>query len=412
MGTMKILVASLLALAWPAFAAGAADLVLSGCKVYPSPTARPLEGATIVVDRGKIESVRVGGTMQGKHEIDCKGRVVVAGFWNSHVHILTQDLMDGAHLPAARLSARLTEMFSRWGFTTVFDIASVLDNTLAIRRRVDSGEAEGPRILTVGDPFYPEGGTPIYVKDFLLRNHVASAEARSPGDATERAKRQLAKGADGVKIFAASFAAGGRIVAMPLDVAKAAVTAAHEAGKPAFAHPSNREGIDIALASGVDVLAHTAPLSGPWPPALIERMKAGHMALTPTLTLFEVEAKKFGESPEEAKAEMDTAIGQLRDFSKAGGRTLFGTDAGYTDVFDTTQEYRLMSRAGLDYRKLLASLTTNPAAQFRDTGRGEVAPGKIADLVVLEGDPSRDPAAFARVAFTIRAGKVVYSRAR
>jgi len=70
---------------------------------------------------------------------------------------------------------------------------------------------------------------------------------------------------------------------MPLDIAKALVAEGHRAGKPVFAHPSNMEGIEIAVESRVDVLVHTAPSSGPWPPALIKRMKTNRMALIPTL---------------------------------------------------------------------------------------------------------------------------------
>lgn len=95
-----------------------------------------------------------------------------------------------------------------------------------------------------------------------LSNHVPSAEVSSVSQAVERVRKQLQNGADGVKIFAASFAGGGTIIPMPLDIAKSIVAEAHRAGKPAFAHPSNMEGIEIAVQSGVDVLAHTAPLAG------------------------------------------------------------------------------------------------------------------------------------------------------
>jgi imidazolonepropionase-like amidohydrolase len=108
---------------------------------------------------------------------------------------------------------------------------------------------------------------------------------------------------------------------------------------------------------------------------------------------------------------MDEAIAQVRAFSSAGGEVLFGTDVGYTDAYDTEEEYRLMSRAGMGFREILASLTTNPARRFGDSGRrGRVVAGEEADLVVLDADPASDVAAFSRVRFTIRAGKVIYSR--
>jgi len=79
--------------------------------------------------------------------------VVAAGLWNSHVHILLPSLLHAEKLSSQQLTSQLEGMLTLWGFTTVFDIASVLDNTTLIRRRIESGEAKGPRILTVGDRF-------------------------------------------------------------------------------------------------------------------------------------------------------------------------------------------------------------------------------------------------------------------
>jgi len=65
----------------------------------------------------------------GATVIDCKDLVVTAGFWNSHIHILAPGLLHAEKLSAAEVTSQLQEMFTRWGFTTVFDIASVLQNT-------------------------------------------------------------------------------------------------------------------------------------------------------------------------------------------------------------------------------------------------------------------------------------------
>jgi imidazolonepropionase-like amidohydrolase len=389
----------------------AGDLALVGGRIYQSPTQPPIEDGIILVRDGHIYAVGRSAQIKlpsGATIIDCRGLVVTAGFWNSHVHILTQGLMKAENLPADQISSQLEQMFNRWGFTTVFDVASVLDNTNIIRRRIANGEVRGPRILTVGDPFFPKDGTPVYVKAFLESNHVPSAEVSSPAQAVERVRRQIANQADGVKIFTASFAGGGRILPMQIDIAKAIVTEAHRAGKPVFAHPSNMEGIEIAVQSGVDVLAHTAPLSGQWSQSLINRMRGNRMALVPTLTLFEVEGKKFGESPEDIRMELNTALGQLQSYSKAGGQILFGTDVGYTDYFDTAEEFRLMARAGLSFSQILASLTTDPAKRFGSPRDGRIARGMQADLVVLDADPALDVTSFSKVHYTIRGGKLIY----
>jgi imidazolonepropionase-like amidohydrolase len=394
----------------------AGDLALVGAKIYLSPTQPPIESGTIVTHDGLVSAVGTSAEIKppaGASILDCHRLVITAGFWNSHVHILTQGLMGADKLPADKISAQLEEMLTRWGFTTVFDVASVLDNTLAIRRRITGGEVKGPRILTVGDPFYPKGGTPVYVKGFLESNHVPSCEVDTTEQAVARVRKQIAAGADGAKIFAASFAAGGKIVPMPQEIATAIVTEAHRGGKPAFAHPSNMEGIEIAIRSGVDVLAHTAPLSGPWPPELIKRMKANRIALVPTLTLFEVDGKKFGESAEDIAAELKVACGQLKSYADSGGQVLFGTDVGYTDFFDTAEEYKLMKGAGLSFQQILASLTTSPADRFGYSGRsGRIAPDMAADLVVLDGDPANEITALAKVHYVILNGKMIYTTQR
>ena len=101
----------------------------------------------------------------GSRVIDCRGLVVVAGFHNSHVHFTEPQWNDAATQPAPALTARLQAMLTSHGFTTVVDTGSLLQNTVALRRRIDAGEVAGPRILTAGLPLYPPDGIPFYLKD-------------------------------------------------------------------------------------------------------------------------------------------------------------------------------------------------------------------------------------------------------
>jgi imidazolonepropionase-like amidohydrolase len=406
-----LLVALLLGLNTSGFAS---DLALVGAKIYRSPTEAPIEDGTILVHDGRILAVGPSTKIkvpQGASVVDCKGLVVTAGFWNSHVHILTPALLHAEKLSPEQITSQLEEMLTRWGFTTVFDIASVLENTNIIRRRIESGEVRGPRILTVGEPFWAKGGTPIYVKGFLEANHINIPEVESRAQAVERVRQQIRDGADGIKIFAGSVERDS-ILIMPLDLAKAIVAEAHREGKPVFAHPSNQEGIEVALQSGVDILAHTTPSGGPWSSALAERLKAAHIALIPTLTLWHVESKS--EPREEFEKGMNTVVlPQLRAYSEAGGQILFGTDVGYIEQVDTSEEFMWMSRAGMSFQQILASLTTNPAERFGYASHsGRIAKGMDGDLVVLAGDPARDVTAFSRVRYTIRNGKVILDAAR
>jgi imidazolonepropionase-like amidohydrolase len=299
-------------------------------------------------------------------------------------------------------------MLTRWGFTTVFDIASILANTNAIRTRIASGEILGPRILTTGEPFFPEHGVPSYVSKYLDENRIVLPDDLTSAAAVERVEREIRAGADGIKIFAGSIE-GDSVLLMPLDRARAIVQEAHRLHRLVFVHPSNIAGIDIAVNSGADVLAHVTSDDEVWPPALVGRMRAAHISLIPTLTLFDVEARKGGAPLDVEQKIVDRAVARLRAYSAAGGDILFGTDVGYIYQFDTSEEYQLMQRAGMSFPQILASLTSNPARRFGFAGRsGRIAVNMDADLTVLRGDPGTDISAFSRVSYTIRAGKVIF----
>lgn len=391
-------------------AAGGGDLTIINARIYTSPDVTPIEHGTLVVRDGRIVAVETGAqaaSVPGATLIDARDAVVTAGFWNCHVHIQSPTLLHASERSAQQLTDELQAMFTHWGFTTVFDVASLLVNTEVIRQRIATGEVTGPRILTVGGPFYPLHGTPVYVRKFLADNQIPSAEVATAAEARARARRQLAQGADGVKVFTGAIVGGDiGVLPMPLAIATTVVAEADRVGKPAFAHPSNAQGVEIAIASGVGVLAHTAPMMGPWSAQLVARLHAHHMALVPTLMLFEIEEQKSGASTADIERLDQITTQQLKAFAEAGGLVLFGTDIGYIDAYDTTEELRLMSRA-LGWRQILASLTINPAQRFLQRG-GVITPGAPADLTIIDGDPATDITALARVRYTIRDGRVLY----
>jgi imidazolonepropionase-like amidohydrolase len=410
---MRIRVALLLSLAFVATSiAHTSDLALTGAKIYLSPTDPPIENALILIHDSHVLSVGRSSIIKvprAAKVIDCKGLVVTAGFWNSHVHIFTPAFLHVRDSSAQELDQQLETMFNRWGFTTVFDVASVLDNTLALRRRIESGDLLGPRIFTVGEPIWTI--EPVYVREFLKQNHVDIANTKTPEQAIALVRDHAAKGANGIKLFTGSYQGQGKVAILPLVIAKAAVEEAHRHHLPVFAHPQNAAGVNVAIASGVDVLAHTVPQSPPWTSDLVARLKNANMALIPTLTLFDFEARKGNESDEERQGWIARMVDELRAYSQAGGDTLFGTDIGYINHYDTTLEFTLMAQAGMNYREILASLTTNPAQKFGDSDRtGRIAKGMKADLVVLSADPATDVTAFSKVRFTIRNGNVIYQQ--
>ena len=388
------------------------DLALVGGEVYTSPTAAPIDDAAVLVHDGKILAIgkrREIAIPDSDQIVDCTGKAITAGFWNSHVHFTEDAWNNAATAPADKLEQHMQEMLTRWGFTTVFDIGSFPGDTLALRKRVDNGEVPGPKIYTTAGAIYPENGIPLYIPP-AIASQIKPFEAATAVDAARLAKQSLAMGGDGIKLFTGAIMGHGKVTPMPSDVAHAAVEVAHTAGKPVFAHPSNYVGTDNALAAGVDILAHTIPEEkAGWMPQELQRMKAQHTALIPTLTLWEVELEKQHASAEDERQFVQSGVSELKTYFDQGGTILFGTDVGYTQHYDTTEEYVLMAKSGMTWRDLLASLTTNPATFFK-AGAGQLAKGAAADLVVLSGDPASDVRNFAKVEYTIRAGKVIYKK--
>jgi imidazolonepropionase-like amidohydrolase len=377
-------------------------LACVGGTVYPSPTAAPIANAAVLVDEGKITEVAEASRVKipaSAESLDCKGKVVVAGFWNSHVHFETG--WHGAETASAsELETHMQQMLTSWGVTTAWDLGSRPSNTLALRRRVESGEVPGPKILMAGDIF-PKNGHPVY-----LPAEMELPEAATPEEATEMAHGYLAMGLDGIKLFTGSFMGDKPVVNMDTAIVKAAVEIAHNLQKPVFAHPQNRVGMDNALAGGVDILAHTIPDAGRFNDDELERMKKQHTALIPTLTLWTTVVS----DPVITDHLLQAGVAELKQYYSQGGTILFGTDVGFTSKYDTTSEYEYMGRA-MDWQGILASLTTNPSEYFKDPSKGRVEKGMDADLVALDGDPTTDVRNLAKVAYTIRAGKVIYSAA-
>ncbi|MBV8631955.1 MAG: amidohydrolase family protein [Silvibacterium sp.] len=380
-------------------------LVCAGAKVYPSPTAPPIDNAVLIVGEGRIVTVAPRNAAKyydlpgSALKLDCVGKVVVAGFWNSHVHF-TSGWDGAATAPAAKLQTQMQEMLTRWGFTTVWDLGSTPEDTMALRRRVDAGEIQGPKILMAGDIF-PKGGHPVY-----LPAEMKLPQAATPQEAGQMAKGYMAMGLDGIKLFTGAYMGDKPVINMDTAIVKAAVDVAHAQGKPVFAHPQNRVGMENALNGGVDILAHTIPEWGfAFTTADLAQMKRQHTALIPTLTLWTTVVPDTQIQDQLVQA----GVSELKAYFSEGGTVLFGTDVGFITKYDTSQEFEFMGRA-MGWGDVLASLTTNPSAYFKAPTKGRVEKGMDADLVILDADPATDVRNLAKVAYTIRGGKVIYQK--
>jgi imidazolonepropionase-like amidohydrolase len=408
------LAACILGAAFMADSTAAESVLISADKIYPAPDARPLLNGAVLLRNDRIASVaderaRIA-VPEGTSTSECRG-VVVAGFQNSHVHFMGPGFADAATKPAAELEQAVESMLTRYGVTTAFDTGSDQPNTIAIRTRIEKGDLRGPRILTVGWPLYPPDGIPFYISD--LPKHILD-QLHQPKDASEAradVRANLDGGADGAKIFMVTSPRQDVYRSLAPEVARAVVEATHARGKLVLAHPTNIAGIRTALQAGVDIVVHTTlGEAAPWDAALARQMVAGKMSVIPTFKLWHYELAKGGAPAHVSDRLVAATLEELRTFRVAGGQILFGTDVGYMSEFDPTDEYVLMSKAGLNAMDILASLTTAPAERWNESAqRGRVAPGMAADLVVLAADPADDVRNFAKVRCVFRAGKLIYA---
>jgi imidazolonepropionase-like amidohydrolase len=404
-----LLVAGLLCTSGSPIQDTASPLVLVGGKIYPAPGSKPIDPGVIVVRDGRIQAIGPRGRVgvpAGARILDCTGKVIVAGFWNSHVHFTEPHWAGADTVPAAALTSHLREMLVQYGFVRVLDTGSLLENTLALRRRIETGEVAGPRILTTGSGFVPAHASPFYILPDRL------PELSSARGAHAQVAARLRDGADAIKLFTGSSASPERIVPMPVPIVRAATDEAHRQGRLVLAHPGNDEGVESALRGGVDVLAHTAPEGGAWTGERIRQMKEGHVGLIPTLQLWAFELKRKGASPAATERFEEVALSQLGSYSQAGGEILFGTDVGYMTEYNPSDEYRYMERAGMSFPQILAALTTAPARRWGRSPRvqGRLESGQEADMVILDRDPARDVRALIEVSDVVQGGRLIFTR--
>ena len=366
----------------------AQDLAITGATVYSAPDAAARSGVTVLIRHGVIAGIgKHSQVPKGVETISCQGCVVLAGFWNAHVHFMEPKWNDAANQPAEKLTRQMIEMVTHSGFATVVDTGSDGENTVALRRRVESGEVLGPRILTAGIPLFPAHALPYYLAGLPAELKAKMAQPETAADAAKVVDTNRAAGYDIVKLFTGSIVGPDHIVPMQVAIAHAAVTEAHSHGQLVFSHTTNLEGTKVAIDAGVDVLAHTPEVTSGIDEAMLRRMIAQHMTIIPTLKLFS----------------LDDNIADIRRlayrFHQLGGRLVYGTDTGFLLDYDQSEEFRQLMQAGFGFRDVLAMLTTAPAELFHLSQReGKVLPGMRGDLTILSEDPaSGHPEAFTKV---------------
>lgn len=394
--------------------------ILIQCDHLFDGTANRIGGpARVLVEGGTITAVGPSvAAPAGAEVIDLEGMTLLPGLIDAHTHLsfLWTDttaapnyLNDylGSPIVVAFEAARNAEKTLLAGFTTIREMGCADGIDLALARAVARGLVKGPRIVTSGPLYPPQGGR----TDMRWPpDGTASGEA----DIVRKSRDYIGNGCDWIKIYATSgtFDDTTGTPSFTVDEIRAAVDVAHPRERWVAAHAMGLEGARRAVAAGVRSIEHGSRLDND----VVKEMAKRNIYLVPTLYHLDWYARHgaaLGYGPgyaERLAALRDIQYASLARARKAGVAIGCGSDAVYSMHGENAQELVWLVRAGLTPIEALRSATSVNAALLGLEGTiGRIAPGYAADLVAVTGDPSADIGRMGTVGFVMKGG-VVYRR--
>jgi imidazolonepropionase-like amidohydrolase len=399
--------------------AAADTYLLQPARVFDGVNPAPHEGWSVLVDGDKIAAAGPNLTAPaGAQVIDLPGTTLMPGMIEGHSHLFlhpyNETLWDDQvlHEPLALRTARAVvhaRVTLEAGFTTERDLgtegAGFAD--VGLKQAINQGIVPGPRMLVATKAIVARGaygpkgfepGVPI---------PQGAQEVSGVDEMTKAARDQIAGGADVVKMYA-DYHYGPHEPSRPtLTEAELAAGAAigHEAGRIVAVHATTAEGMRRAVLAGVDTIEHgyggTADV--------FKMMAAKHIALCPTIAASEAYARYFehwnGQEPAPESVQQNRRSFRLA--MQAGVPICMGGDVGVFTHGKNWLEMEAMQRAGMSPAQVLISATSRNAQIFHLTDRGQVKPGMLADLVAVDGDPTRDVSAVEHVRLVMKGGQIV-----
>jgi imidazolonepropionase-like amidohydrolase len=321
--------------------------------------------------------------------IDVQGGTILPGFINAHVH--------------AAYNAWILKAWAKGGVTTVRDLGAFRPYTRAkfLTRDTLKANPKCARLYAVGSFINAKGGYPIA----YWGGHAVTIT--SPEEARQAVNKLIDDGADAIKTAMESGYAFGQSgwPLLSIEEAAALVDTAHKRGKPVTAHVTSARDLDRALDAGVDEIAHM--VVDELPEHLISRMVEAGTRWVPTLELWQRVSRIYPISYG------SMAIKNLALFVEAGGEVVLGTDyAGAPQVdFDLgmpIHEIEWMQEAGMTPMQIIVAATRNGARSCNAEGElGTLEAGKIADVLVIDGDPLADVHALTKARLILREGKSI-----
>jgi len=373
---------------------------MSGCNPKPPPVQNifalvngrlingteeaPLENAVVLIQDGRFLEVGAQDEVaipEGVEMIDVQGATILPGFINAHVH----NAYDREKLAA----------WAQAGVTSVRDLStSQIPPDYALRDQVNR-DAQYARLVVAGNFITALNGYPIQIWG------GKAVEVQSVDQARQAVLDMLGGGADLIKIAVESGQEFSQVIpSLSADEIEAIVATAHQEGTLVSAHVLVSVDLQRAVDGGADDIAHMV-IDG-LPADLVREIVDRGIFWVPTLELW----KKVGYGRDQL------AIANLAKFVSAGGKVALGTDfEGYYKPFQLgmpVTELEMMQEAGMTPMQIIVAATQN-AAIVCNLGDelGTVEAGKIADLLVVRGDPLQDIHVLAEAAWVIHNGVVI-----
>ena len=422
--------ALLLPIAVPSTAA-AEWLVVHAGTLLAVPGESPTTKRTLVLKDGRIEAVRDGfldtsaaGAPEGTEILDLSEHWVLPGLMDMHTHITgelgpEQKLLEvtRSDVSHALHSLRYLRRTLDAGFTTIRNTGGNPEVVFGLREAIAGGIVTGPRIVAAGAGISATGGHGDFhgFREEILDLYTDSSICDGADDCRRAVRAQVKRGSDLIKITATggvlSETAAGTGQQLFDDELKAIVETAHGLGRRVAAHAHGADGIDAALRAGVDSIEHGTygteesfrlyRETGAW---LVPTMLAGR-------TVVEMaETQDFMPAPIREKA---LRVGrEMRDMVSrahaAGVPIAFGTDSGVSRHGENAREFGLLVEAGLTPTEAIRAATVNAAELLgMSDSLGTLEPGKIADLIAVDGDPLANVEELLDVDWVVKEGRVV-----
>jgi imidazolonepropionase-like amidohydrolase len=352
------------------------------------------------------------------------------GLMDMHVHLDGQMERNGYvkrfqnnEADQALTAAHYANITLQAGFTTVRNPGDSYNVTVALRKAIDDGRATGPRIFTSAKSLATTGGhadpTNGYRQDLMGDPGPEQGVINGVEDARKAVRQRYKDGADFIKITATggvlSLAKSGQNPQFTQEELEAVVQTAADYGMHVAAHSHGAEGMKRAVLAGVRSIEHGTFMTD----EIIGLMKERGTYYVPTISAGKFVAEKSADGdylPPIVRPKAASVGPQIQEtFAKAyraGVTIAFGTDCGVSPHGSNALEFVYMVEAGMPELAAIRSATLTSAELLgAEDELGSISPGKLADIIAVNGNPLEDISLLQRVSFVMKDGRVVRQEA-